>query len=172
MTRYEAMKFQGIRAAALAAAIGLAAVPAALAQTSPDAGTGSQTHQWQGHRGFRHGGDHAGFAKLNLTDAQRTQLQTIHENHRQAIEPVAQELRQRRQALRQSQQSGTFDEASVRQQLADMAGLEAKLMGERFKMRQEFEAILTPEQKAQLEQAKQQRTQKWMDRKAEKRQNR
>jgi len=35
-----------------------------------------------------------------------------------------------------------------------MAGLQAKLMGERFKLRQEIEGLLTAEQKAQLEQMK------------------
>jgi periplasmic protein CpxP/Spy len=165
------MKFQGIRAAALAAAFGLAAfAPVALAQGPAEGGTGDQVHG-RGHRGFHRGRGHDGMAKLNLTDAQRSQLQTIHQNHRQATQPLAEELRQRRQALRQAQSGATFDEAAVRQQLTDIAALEAKLMGERFKMRQEFEAILTPEQKAQLEQAKQERIQKRMDRKAEKRQN-
>ena len=35
-----------------------------------------------------------------------------------------------------------------------MAGLEAKLMGERFKLHQETLSVLTAEQKAQLEQSK------------------
>jgi Spy/CpxP family protein refolding chaperone len=35
-----------------------------------------------------------------------------------------------------------------------MARLEAKLMGERFKLHQEVLSVLTAEQKAQLEQAK------------------
>jgi Spy/CpxP family protein refolding chaperone len=35
-----------------------------------------------------------------------------------------------------------------------MAGLQAKLMGEEFKLHQEMQSVLTAEQKAQLEQLK------------------
>jgi Spy/CpxP family protein refolding chaperone len=38
-----------------------------------------------------------------------------------------------------------------------MASLEAKLMGERFKLHQQMLSVLTPEQKTQLEQAQAQR---------------
>jgi Spy/CpxP family protein refolding chaperone len=65
---------------------------------------------------------------------------------------LRQELQTKREALRQSAEGGTFDEASATQKLTETAGLEAKLMGEQFKMRQEILSVLTPEQKTQLEQ--------------------
>ena len=42
--------------------------------------------------------------------------------------------------------------AGKTQKLTEAAGLQAKLMGEEFRMRQESMAVLTPEQKTQLEQ--------------------
>ena len=56
--------------------------------------------------------------------------------------------------MRQSSEGGTFNEALATQKLTDMASLEAKLMGERFKEHQEMLSVLTTEQKAQLEQSK------------------
>jgi Spy/CpxP family protein refolding chaperone len=38
------------------------------------------------------------------------------------------------------------------QKLQESASLQAKLMGEQFRMRQEMLSVLTPEQKTQLEQ--------------------
>ena len=58
----------------------------------------------------------------------------------------------KRQELRAASEGGTFNEALATQKLQEMAGLQAKLMGEEFKNRQEMLSILTPEQKTQLEQ--------------------
>ncbi|MGZ8842232.1 MAG: hypothetical protein ACXW18_01135, partial [Pyrinomonadaceae bacterium] len=63
-------------------------------------------------------------------------------------------LRAKRQELRQANEGGTFNEALATQKLTEMAGLQAKLMGEGQKLHQEILSVLTAEQKAQLEQAK------------------
>jgi Spy/CpxP family protein refolding chaperone len=65
---------------------------------------------------------------------------------------LLQELRAKRQGLREAGETGTFNESLATQKLTETAALQAKLMGERFKMRQEMLAVLTAEQKAQLEQ--------------------
>jgi Spy/CpxP family protein refolding chaperone len=56
--------------------------------------------------------------------------------------------------LRQASEGGTFNEALATQKLTETAGLQAKLMGERFKLHQEMLTVLTAEQKTQLEQMK------------------
>lgn len=66
------------------------------------------------------------------------------------------EIRTRRQEIDKASQSGTFNEALVTQKLTEIAPLEAKLMGERFKAHEQMLAILTPDQKAKLEQSREQ----------------
>lgn len=132
------------------------AVPAILAQSS-----GSQEPE-AGKKAFgkRHGRDGRGgrgmrggmFRGLNLTDAQKAQMNQLRQSHRERTQPLRQELRAKMQQLRQANQGGTFNEALAAQTLAETAGLRAKLMGEQFRLRQEMTALLTPEQKTQIEQ--------------------
>ena len=140
------------------------AVPIAIAQ-STDPGTGKDHSRWAGHaRGAR--GDF--FGKLNLTDAQKAQMKQIRENHSQTIQPLMADLRAKRQEIRQASQGATFDQTLVTQKLTEIAPLEAKLMGERAKIHSEMLAVLTPEQKAQLDQARQQMKSRWAERHANK----
>ena len=105
-------------------------------------------------RGMRAGGF---FRGLNLTDDQKAKMKQIRESFAQSNKPLRQQLQAKRQELRQASEGGTFNEALATQKLTEMASLEAKLMGERFKLHQEMLSVLTAEQKAQLEQAKAQR---------------
>ena len=111
-------------------------------------------HQGRGMRGMREGGF---FKQLNLTDDQKAKLKQIRESAAQANKPLHEQLRAKRQELRQASEGGTFNEALATQKLTEMASLEAKLMGERFKLHQQMLSVLTPEQKTQLEQAQAQR---------------
>jgi Spy/CpxP family protein refolding chaperone len=151
-------KIQTLAAASLAA-IALA-TPLALAQT-PGSEQGDQQvsradRRWhgKGHVG-RHGGRMGGammFKGLNLTDNQKAQMKEIGQSYRERNKPLREQLRAKRQELRQANEGGTFNEALATQKLTEAASLQAKLMGEQFKLRQEMLAVLTPEQKAQLEQ--------------------
>jgi len=141
-------------------AVALAA-PIAFAQS-----TGSTTQEDQKvMRGERHGGygqrwgrggrgDRAGLflGGINLTEDQKARMQTIRSSFQERTKSLHEQLRTKRQELRQASEGGTFNEALATQKLSEMAGLQAKLMGERFKMRQEILSVLTPEQKTQLEQ--------------------
>jgi protein CpxP len=106
----------------------------------------------RGHRGGRGGMKGMMFRGISLTEEQKAQMKTISTSFRERTKQLHQELRAKRQELRQSGESGTFNESLATQKLTETAGLQAKLMGERFKMRQEMLAVLTAEQKAQLEQ--------------------
>ena len=128
--------------------------------TTPDQSNqqGTRTERREGkHRGHRWGGMRRGggfFGQLNLTEDQKTRMKQIRESFAEQNKPMREQLRAKRQELRQASEGGTFNEALATQKLTEMASLEAKLMGERHKLHQEMLSVLTAEQKAQLEQSK------------------
>ena len=156
--RFKTLAIATLSAIALAASI-------AVAQTvTPD--QGNTQNQRAERRGGRGRGEHKGhgswggmrrggfFGQLNLTEDQKTKLKQIRESFAQTNKPLREQLRAKRQELRQAGEGGTFNEALATQKLTEMASLEAKLMGERHKLHQEMLSVLTAEQKAQLEQSK------------------
>ena len=155
--RFKTVAIATLSAIALAASI-------AVAQTvTTDQGTeqGTRTERRGGrgrgeHKGHGWGGNRRGgfFGQLNLTEDQKTKMKQIRESFAERNKPLRQELRAKRQELRQASEGGTFNEALATQKLTEMASLEAKLMGERHKLHQETLSVLTTEQKAQLEQSK------------------
>ncbi len=132
----------------------------AFAQTATPGQGDTQGTRTERHGGGKHRGDWGGmrrggfFGQLNLTEDQKTKIQQIHQSFAERNKPLHEQLRAKRQELRQAQEGGTFNEALATQKLTEMASLEAKLMGERFREHQETLSVLTPEQKAQLEQSK------------------
>jgi periplasmic protein CpxP/Spy len=141
----------------------------AVAQTvQTDQGTAKPAGQWHGrdgkggkeghgrHMGGRGWGEMHGafFKQLNLTDDQKAKMKAIRESYAERNKPLREELRAKRQELRQASEGGTFNEALATQKLTEMASLQAKLMGQGFSLRQEMMGVLTPEQKTQLEQQK------------------
>jgi periplasmic protein CpxP/Spy len=153
--RFKTLAIATLSAIALAASI-------AVAQTvTPDQGnTQGQRAERRGGRGrgehkrwggMRHGGF---FRQLNLTEDQKTKMKQIRESFAQTNKPLREQLRAKRQELRQASEGGTFNEALATQKLTEMASLQAKVMGERHKLHQEMLSVLTAEQKAQLEQSR------------------
>jgi Spy/CpxP family protein refolding chaperone len=134
--RYNKLAIASLSAIALAASI-------AAAQTV-------KTDQDHGRGGMRGGL----FSKLNLTDDQKAKIKQIHESFAERSKPLREQLRAKRQELRQASEGGTFNEALATQKLTEMAGLQAKMMGEEFRLHQETLSVLTAEQKARLDQAK------------------
>jgi Spy/CpxP family protein refolding chaperone len=150
-------KVKVILAIASLSAVALAA-SLALAQSvkTDQANKQGPRHEWRGEgmkRGF-HGGRGAFLERLNLTDDQKAKMKQSRASFAERNKTLLADIRTKRQELRQASQGGTFNEALATQKLTEMAGLQAKLMGERFKLRQEIEGLLTAEQKAQLEQMK------------------
>jgi periplasmic protein CpxP/Spy len=152
--RFKTVAIASLSAIALAASI-------AFAQTATTGqGQGQGAHpEWRGrgrgqHEGFGGMRDGGFFRGLNLTDDQKAKIKTIRESFAERNKPLREQLRAKRQELRQASEGGTFNEALATQKLTEMASLEAKLMGEEFKLHQETLSVLTAEQKAQLEQSK------------------
>jgi Spy/CpxP family protein refolding chaperone len=150
--RFKILAIATLSAIALAASIGVA-------QAVKTARDGQRSRaEWRG-RGEREddgwGGMRGGFLKqLNLTDDQKAKIKQLRDSFDERNKPLREQLHAKRQELRQATEGGTFDEALVTQKLTDMASLQAKLMGEEFKLHQDMQSLLTAEQKAQLEQAK------------------
>jgi len=150
-------KFKMLAIASLSA-IALAASIAVAQSVKTDQDNGQKPGgDWHGGRGEGKGwGEKRGdfFSQLNLTDDQKAKMKQIRESFAATNKPLREQLRAKRQELRQASEGGTFNEALATQKLTEMAGLQAKLMGEEFKLHQEMQSVLTAEQKAQLEQRK------------------
>jgi periplasmic protein CpxP/Spy len=93
--------------------------------------------------------------KLGLSDAQKTQIKSILEDARPAMQQIRQDLRTARQQFLCSQSGGTFDEAAVRAfvksqepQFEDAAVLAAQV-------RSRIYNVLTADQQAKLKELKQ-----------------
>lgn len=152
--RFKTVAIGAISSIALAGSIAFAQT------TTPDQSNqqGTRTERREGkHRGHRWGGMRRGggfFGQLNLTEDQKTRMKQIRQSFAEQNKPLREQLRAKRQELRQASEGGTFNEALATQKLTEMASLQAKLMGERHKLHQEMLSVLTAEQKAQLEQSK------------------
>jgi len=158
MTRLKSFALPAVMACALS-------MPA-FAQ-SADQGGQQQERRKQSFGRFhgRHGrGGGDVWQRLSLTEAQKTQMKQIRESYRERTQSLHQEVRAKKQEVRQANQGDTFNEALTTKVLTESATLEARLMGERFKMRKEMLALLTPEQKNQLKQLREQHKMKQAER--------
>ncbi|HEV8486179.1 MAG TPA: periplasmic heavy metal sensor [Blastocatellia bacterium] len=164
-------KLSRIQKVAIAAIMAIAvAVPVAIAQ-STDAGAKRERGHWS-EQGGRGGRGMMGFRGLDLTDAQKAQMKQIRESHSQTLRPIMEQIHAKRQEIRQASQDGAFNEALVTQKLTEIAPLEAKLQGEQHRIHREMLSVLTADQKAKLEQTRQQLKSKWAERGANKKQPR
>ena len=151
--RFKTLAIASLSAIALAASIAVAQTTTT--DQSNTQGTRTERRGGGKHRGHGFGGMRGGFfGQLNLTEDQKTKIQQIRQSFAERNKPLREQLRAKRQELRQANEGGTFNEALATQKLTEMASLEAKLMGERHKLHQETLSVLTAEQKAQLEQSK------------------
>ena len=149
--RIRTIAFAGLSALAIAA-------PVAIAQTSGGGGGQAQgAHErhgkggeWSGRRGGHFGGGM--FRGIELTDAQKASLKQLRQSFGERTKSLREQLRAKHMELRQAESDGTFNESLAAQKLTELAPIQAKLMAEEFKLRQDSLAVLTPEQKATLAQ--------------------
>lgn len=124
-------------------------------------GSGAAIAFGGGHHGKggcdRHGSPMKVLGKLdNLSDAQREQIKSIYQEQREAMREQKQAAREDRQALRQAMHEGVAgDELRA---LADKQGARvADMIVAKAELRQRIHAVLTEEQRAELEQFQQNR---------------
>ncbi|HWB85205.1 MAG TPA: Spy/CpxP family protein refolding chaperone [Bryobacteraceae bacterium] len=134
--------------AALAAGMAFAqAPPAAPATGSRPAQTGKHARRFmRWHR----------MAKaLNLTDAQKQQAKSIFQEARQTSQPLAQQLKENRQALMAAVKAGKSD-AEIQQLSATQGSVLGQLIAVRTTAASKFYATLTPDQRTKADQMQQQ----------------
>ena len=118
-------------------------------QQQPAQQDGTQK-QWEGrgrHRGMGkrgHGGAMRLFSKLNLSDAQQQQLRAIEERYEANIRPQREEMRRLHENNNQGELSPDAQARAQQLRTEMRQGMKG--------MREEMLAVLTPEQRTQLEQ--------------------
>jgi Spy/CpxP family protein refolding chaperone len=158
----------------LALLIGLATT--GVVALGQEAGAGAQRDGQRGERRWKRGGKGGGhdmrgglerFARnLNLSDAQKQQMQQIADRYRESNRSLRQQLRALHQNERGAFGEGVFNESAVRAAAQARANLEVEMAVSRARMMSEMYAVLTPEQKTQLAQEREQWKQKMNERRA------
>ena len=138
-----------------AAALGLALAVAG-AGTVAVAGEGEGGHRGSHGRG---GFGFRGFRGLDLTEEQRTQAKAIFEEQRKASEPQRAQMHELRTQMREQLDSGKADPTAIGQLAIQAHAIGQQLREARERGHERLLAILTPEQKAKLEQMKSERGQ-------------
>jgi Spy/CpxP family protein refolding chaperone len=134
------VRFVGM--AALASGMMFAQAPAPPAQPQ------SPAQRWQQRRGQMF--DRMA-TKLNLTDDQKQQARSIMQSARESAQPITQQLKQNRQALRDAVKAGKTD-ADIDQLAASTGTLMGQATAIRTKAFAKVYAMLTPEQRTKADQ--------------------
>ena len=87
--------------------------------------------------------------ELNITDAQKAQIKTIADSHRDEWKAFGDRARTAHEALQQAVTADSVDEALIRQRSAEVAAVEADMAVARARTHAEVFQLLTPEQKTQ-----------------------
>jgi protein CpxP len=104
-----------------------------------------------GHRGaLGLGGPLFNLRGLDLSDAQRQQVQEIRQRSREATEALRERMRQAVQAERGAIEALPVDETRIRAASQALAEVSADVAVQAARMRGEIWTVLTPEQQAQL----------------------
>ena len=149
------MKFYRKTIAAALCATGLGLAMGAYAQPAPDGMHGPQRGGMHGGRwhGGERGGMH-GMRALNLTEAQRDQIFKIRHDQEPAFREQMKKVRASREELQKLARADKLDPAAVRR----AADAEAKALSDlavmRVQAQNQVRQVLTPEQRAKLDQAR------------------
>jgi len=94
---------------------------------------------------------------LQLSDEQKATIDGWFAANRESARSLHESMREQRQLLRDAAQTQPFDEAAVRFQAQELAKLQAEMIVQRAAVRNQVSSVLTAEQKAKLEELKEQR---------------
>jgi Spy/CpxP family protein refolding chaperone len=160
---------QRINPVALGAAllIGIAGVAGAQAQSTQPPATGKVQGQRgpraEGRRGFARGREFGGrLAKdLNLTDAQKAQMKTIHAKYRPQLEAIRNQYKSQFDNIKSLRQKG--DTAGARAAFSKIRGdIQSRSLSIRNQENADIRNILTADQRTKFDATQAQRK-KWMD---------
>ncbi len=121
----------------------------------------------KGHkRGFGH--HRGGFGRLakqlNLTDAQKAQMNQIREAGKAKTQPLRESMKSIHQQFEAATADGKFDEAQVQSLAMQQANIMAQLTVEKERAKSQVYAILTPEQQTQAKALKEQMKERFKNR--------
>ena len=88
--------------------------------------------------------------KLELTDAQRSQVKEIMAKEKPTLQPLILQMAQNHQQMRQLVMANGFDEAKVREMAAQQTQTLTELTVQRARVESEMYQVLTPDQKTKL----------------------
>ena len=112
------------------------------------------------HARFGGGFGGRGFArmaeKLNLSEEQKTQVKTILEDSKTRVKPLMESLGENRKQAENLGKDGAFNEEQVNQIATNQAETMKQLFIEKEKTKAQIFALLTPEQRTQAAQMKEQ----------------
>jgi Spy/CpxP family protein refolding chaperone len=107
----------------------------------------------RGHGGWPHEGRGmmAGFYGLNLTADQTTRMNTLRDRHWQEVQPLKDQMMQKRQILRNLWLENDPDPAKINAAQQDVRALRDQMADKRTAFRLSALEILTPEQKTEFQ---------------------
>lgn len=160
---------------AIAAGVALAGALAVPGMALAQAGDDSEPRMYRGHHGHHdHRGPKGGHffgrmaEKLDLTEGQKAQLKANREANKADRQASREKMRELHKQIREAIDSGA-DQATLDGLGAELGKLQVAKMQQFQEQRQQFEAILTDEQKARLEEMKAERKARWKERREERR---
>lgn len=92
--------------------------------------------------------------QLGLTEAQRDQVRTIMQSHRDEARPMQEKMRAARQALRAAETADKVDEGAIRSAHKALSDLQEDVAVRRAQVRSEVWQVLTPEQRKRADELK------------------
>lgn len=134
-----------IRRQLLAAALAATLIGTALAQSQPPQAQSKQS------RPDRAMGPERMFEGLDVTEAQRTQLRTIADEHRNATAPLRERMRAAQQTLANARPGDPDYEAKTAEARRTLQETREQARDEMGKFRTRADAVFTPEQRTQVE---------------------
>ena len=115
-------------------------------------GQGMGPHGPFGHfGGFGPFAAHHGLRQLDLTDDQKTQIKGILKSHREEFHASLEKLRTLHQTVGKIAHQQEIDEAAIRAAVGQAVGPLGDLAVLHVRVRQEIDAVLTPEQRLKAE---------------------
>lgn len=154
------MKLYGKTIAAALCAGGLGLAMGAYAQPAPGGGHGPEHMRMHGGGHQHGGGEMRGLRALNLTEAQRDQIFKIHHDQAPAFRDQMKKVRASREELQKLARADKLDPAALRRAADAQAKAISDMTVMRVQAQNQVRAVLTPEQKAKLDQMREQRHQR------------
>jgi Spy/CpxP family protein refolding chaperone len=131
-------------------AIGAENMPAAPPATTENPPQMSMPPGQMGHCHYHHGYKNF-WKKLNLTPTQKKQIKAIRTQERPKMQPLIKQLKAGREQLAELRKTSKFDEAKVRAVADEQAKTLRNVIVERERVMYQIREILTPEQRAKLD---------------------